>query len=1101
MMKKLMWKCQELGYKPPLANVMKTVFNSSDLPAEDPRSVQPNNLLRLFLAMLRAVLQTGGVLARTHPADKMQNMKWNISQLPSIIEHMRNRSEDSVCFMRAFVAALSWEALTTPKENITDMDDYEKLVLATKPALQDISSGRMRLPKHLSLLKVARMMMLLKEMNKVLPESRKGNVVKWLKQQMAQNNFSCTTEPKSDSESMLPRCNSSMSWLSADAATMLGPYLFNLRPDDVESSKEQLCEFFRTQSFPRAVRMRSMMKPSLAKRFLQKCFSGEDFEQRVEKLGSLACYYETDSELAPELSRKLLSQLDECDNPQSKKLKRRLVRSMVSKHNLTQIARDLGSSISLLPLENVRAISWSDLMEIQQNASVQWTPAQMHALVKKRLGDERCKQVTSEEVMDLKSLARGLPSCVLKKVKAMRTLMEKRELRNITKRMRRGQLKAVLQGLAKDVKPLELVQKLDDDLLCSMSLNYLTKVNITSLDQVNNKTWCPAQALHLARKMKNQGRLHFRKLRSVLRGVTCRMYEEVSDEDVPDMVQAIEENPQWLSKGQARCAAEALLRYLEKQRPDYFETITDEELDEIPTVLLINQPPWKLRDLPDAVCSTFLNKMENANLNCLPPLSPSRPALVQRALLCLGDNFSKMTSKDVAKLGPLLCELQPSQLRLMARDVLISSLMAVASCEYIPPEHSADLVKLVSQTFGDPSGWSPELMEDLGPLLLLDDDYTAALPSNPSVKAVLFFLKLRKMVTMTLERKLFDIITSSPNVEQKMRAASGVGNGDGSARNTPTVPTVELIEQLGKGNVFWTKKELELMSPETFSVTVETFGNVPDFNQDQLAELRKKAVQVFGPVEHMTESVVTQLGCVSQGFSESELEKLPFLLDNLEEIGRCGWNESQVTSVWKAVANHNGLSAQQLGSVEMAELDRFICGLTSSELRQLDLDHFKDAVDAVGGVSCSRPVTQELRTLAVLAFENPSGWDEAQVSALGNIIAGLDTSQLASLSPSVFPVIRKSCIPLFPPENLASLSVTQLEALGPERAAKVTWEQRAALKDDQQAALMRARAGLRSQTADPSPQSVYSGAPLLSVRGILTFKKPILVLLAGLLLL
>lgn len=53
-------------------------------------------------------------------------------------------------------------------------------------------------------------------------------------------------------------------------------------------------------------------------------------------------------------------------------------------------------------------------------------------------------------------------------------------------------------------------------------------------------------------------------------------------------------------------------------------------------------------------------------------------------------------------------------------------------------------------------------------------------------------------------------------------------------------------------------------------------------------------MQVFGPVEHMTESVVTQLGCVSQGFSESELEKLPFLLDNLEEIGRCGWNESQV---------------------------------------------------------------------------------------------------------------------------------------------------------------------------------------------------------------
>lgn len=65
-----------------------------------------------------------------------------------------------------------------------------------------------------------------------------------------------------------------------------------------------------------------------------------------------------------------------------------------------------------------------------------------------------------------------------------------------------------------------------------------------------------------------------------------------------------------------------------------------------------------------------------------------------------GDDFSRFTSRDVAKLGPLLCELQPSQLRLMAPDVLNSSLMAAASCEYIPPEHGADLVKLVSQTFG-----------------------------------------------------------------------------------------------------------------------------------------------------------------------------------------------------------------------------------------------------------------------------------------------------------------------------------------------------------------------------------------------------------------
>lgn len=57
----------------------------------------------------------------------------------------------------------------------------------------------------------------------------------------------------------------------------------------------------------------------------------------------------------------------------------------MSKHNLTQIAGDLGSSISYLSPENVSAIPWTHLKEIQQNVSVWWTPAQMHALMKKRL--------------------------------------------------------------------------------------------------------------------------------------------------------------------------------------------------------------------------------------------------------------------------------------------------------------------------------------------------------------------------------------------------------------------------------------------------------------------------------------------------------------------------------------------------------------------------------------------------------------------------------------------------------------------------------------------------------------------------------------------
>lgn len=64
-----------------------------------------------------------------------------------------------------------------------------------------------------------------------------------------------------------------------------------------------------------------------------------------------------------------------------------------------------------------------------------------------------------------------------------------------------------------------------------------------------------------------------------------------------------------------------------------------------------------------------------------------------------GGNLSELT-EDVFKLGPLLCELRPSQLRLMAPDVLNSILEEMASCQHIPRRHRAEIIQLVTQTFG-----------------------------------------------------------------------------------------------------------------------------------------------------------------------------------------------------------------------------------------------------------------------------------------------------------------------------------------------------------------------------------------------------------------
>lgn len=55
-------------------------------------------------------------------------------------------------------------------------------------------------------------------------------------------------------------------------------------------------------------------------------------------------------------------------------------------------------------------------------------------------------------------------------------------------------------------------------------------------------------------------------------------------------------------------------------------------------------------------------------------------------------------------------------------------------------------------------------------------------------------------------------------------------------------------------------------------------------------------LQSFGPAANMSETVVMQMGCITRGLSNSDLETLPFLLETLEGIGRCGWSEPQVVN-------------------------------------------------------------------------------------------------------------------------------------------------------------------------------------------------------------
>ncbi|XP_036929963.1 otoancorin isoform X2 [Acanthopagrus latus] len=1094
MAKKLMRKCNDKGYPLPKMNQLRTVFNSSDSPM-DRTSGQSNTYFSTFMKLLDSVYPVENSLSAMHPMDgKKPNRIWNCTNLPTMIKMMRNSSEASACYMRAFVAPQSWEALTTQSEDNMDSDDYDELLWAAKPALEDMPPSEMRLPVTATLQKVKKMMTVMKEERERMSEDKRKKVADWIKQQIAQNNFNCTMKPSSDARlKQMPRCGPALKWLNCEAMDMIGQYLPHLEANDVDSSpKEELLECFRSGKIEFAFRNDSEMKPSLAKTFLRKIqesLGPKEFEDRLERLGTLVCHLKKPPKLTAELSSKLLPQLNACNdssNPGIKKLKKLSAKLLMSNSSTAKTLLELGKSVQALPPKDLPSVTWDDLKLFER---LDLTVAQQRAVVRQLMGGGKCEEVSDTKLMDLQPVLGGLPCCVVKRMKAEVMLNET----ETWKQMSKCQLKAVLKEMRKKVEALDLVLKLDGDLLRSVPLRYLAKANITSPDEVNNKTWSQSQALLLVKKLHTEKLFKMRGLRSLAQGITSEMINQLPDNEVQNVTQNLSDDPKWLSRRLALWLAKKLFATLEKRRADFFKTITEEEMDEIPSLLLPFLPPENLKDLPDSVCDIFLKKMEKANVYLL-SLSdgPSRSALANKILSCLGGDVSRLTTEDVDSFGPLLCEFNVSQLRQMAPEVLNASLLAMAGHRHFPQRNWTDLIQLVKETFGDPSTWSAETMEDLSPLLLLDDDAISALPNEPPVKDILFFLMPRlTRISAALRQKMFDLITTTTaasNNERKKRAANSGGS--------TSVPTVELIEELEMLNVQWTPGELDQMSAKTFRDMVETLGSVDNYSADQLAVLSDKAVKVFGPVSQMTEANVMEMGCITQGFSDADLEMLPFTSEALEDIAQCGWNESQMETVWKGFAKYNNLTAEQLDAADMVALGRFICGLNSTEIEQLDGDAFTDAVGSMD-VQCSYKVMEHFKSLAASVFGDPRAWTSAQVSELKTVIAGLDATELMSLDKSVFPFISMSCIPLIPARNFAALSVEQLQALGPDNIAVITSEQLAALSKEKREALEPGTTGSRDQTQTPEE----SGAPSMSVEGIASFMKPLLVLLTGFLLL
>ncbi|XP_041649875.1 otoancorin [Cheilinus undulatus] len=1076
--KKLMKLCQKKEYPLPSMMLLKTVFNNSDMPIKDRNMDQSENFLSTFMSVLNSMLPVKDSTDRVPPDDieKMTEMMLNCTRLSKMIRMMKNSSDPSMCYIKKFMASLSYATLT---QECVNSDDYDTLLWAAKPNVIGSSSSKLFLPARAES-RFEKWMEMLQSLHDLMSEKQRKQVWKWAKEQIIKKNFNCTTKPPADSKTThMKSCKPSVKWLNKVALMALGRFLSFLPVKDVDSLVKP-CDLFSETS---EAAFDLMLKPAVAKKLLEKfkeCFRGENFTKNVEKLGKLVCWYLPSENLTPDLSKKLLRQIKDCDEdkcPQVKKLKR-IISKFLQSNNNKPAPQELGSSLTSLSPRQLFACDGDDIKEALKDLgpNVSWTRGQKRTLVKKCLGDKKCKEVSVQELVGLLSIITAVPSCVFKKIKAKELLGDQEALNRLCKKMRKGQMMAMIQGMRnKNVDPSELVKKLPDPCFQSLPPKLLGKT-IKSLKQLEGKTCTESQALTVVKNLFAKTRLIFRNLRPVIKGITCEIIEKCPDSDVMTMVNEMAETPDMLSKVQIRCTARRLFKFLKERKEKY-------DIDEIPQVFLLLLPPEIVKNLPDSSCPALLEKLQEAGLTS--ELLPTRSLpFYERTLLCIGKNLTDLTTEDVLQFGPLLCELSPSQLSLLASDVRNSVLEEMASCQQIPRHYTAGLINLITQNYGEPPDWSSETLVMLGPLPLLDNKTISAMRCED-----IDSLRYLKPDSPGLKKKIFKCATSN-----EARRKREVKNSSSSTHTG--VITEDMIRDFEGLNVFWSPAELDDINVKTFNDTMETLGDVSGFNDEQLKVLVKKAIQTSDPVSQMTESEIRRLGCIIKGFSDDKLQKLPITQDILEEITHCGWKDSQLELLWRAAVRHDkDIAVQQLEEADLISLNCFICGFNSSEIKQINLDRFRGAVSSINDVHCPR--TQQMRELIISAFGNPRDFTAAEVSSLGNFIAQLSADEFASLKPPLMSYFRPSSIPLIPPKSFARLSVDQLRALGPDSADMVTREQQALLSKDQLSALNSVKEGTDDQTSKP-PQA---GAPSLTTEGSLSFTKPLLFLLMGFLLL
>jgi hypothetical protein len=201
------------------------------------------------------------------------------------------------------------------------------------------------------------------------------------------------------------------------------------------------------------------------------------------------------------------------------------------------------------------------------------------------------------------------------------------------------------------------------------------------------------------------------------------------------------------------------------------------------------------------------------------------------------------------------------------------------------------------------------------------------------------------------------------------------------------------------------KKVIDEIDDADWKKLMKEMGKKTDIAASAAKEMAKKSAKAFGGVSKMTKAAIEDAGSLLKSFDESELGEITkeTFKESAEAFGKLGgWTAGQAKKLAaKSKEAFGDVSVWTADSIK--KVGNVLEGLDDSDLDKITKDTFKDSAEAFGKVAkWSATQAKTLAKKSKEAFGDVSKWTAESIKKVGSVMEGLDRSDIDKISKDTF---------------------------------------------------------------------------------------------------